>query len=156
MEVDIPVIEAIAFKRILETAKYWRDERGFKKANQLVIASVFPSVDGSISARLDRLARKLSVLFSSGKPDLTELGLTAEAQAEWNAYVAGGNWTAQKITTFLSGGRYGPMNFNWIPQAVEKGLGRATAGAFNVLQASDLSLDKRVDQFQDTLHGIHK
>ena len=151
MKVTIPATRVKAFKAIIQTGKYREDERGYKWANHLALRSIFKDTSAS------KLATRLSKLFGRLKPDLDDLGLNQEEQAEWHEAVAGKNWNAGKIIHFLSGsGQFASRNYDWIPDAIGKGHGAAIAGAFRRLRYDDDTLDQRVEEFRDTLRDIHR
>ncbi len=151
MKVTIPATRVAEFKAIIQTGKYREDERGYKWANHLALGSIFKNASAS------KLATRLSKLFGRFKPDLDDLGLNQEDQAEWHEAVAGKSWNAGKIIHFLSGsGQFASRNYDWIPDAIEAGLGAAIADAFTRLRNDDDTLDQRVEEFQDTLRDIHR
>src|SRR5690348_14500543 len=151
MKVTIPATKAAAFKAIIQTGKYREDERGYKWANHLALRSIFKNASAS------KLATRLSKLFGRFKPDLDDLGLNQEDQAEWHEAVAGKSWNAGKIVHFLSGsGQFASRNYDWIPDAIVGGHGAAIADAFTRLRNDDDSLDQRVEEFQYTLRDIHR
>jgi len=151
MKVSIPPTRVADFKAILQTGKYREDERGYKWANHLVLRSIFKNASGA------KLATRLSKLFGRVKPDLDDLGLNQEDQAEWHEAVAGKSWNAGKIIHFLSGsGQFASRNYDWIPDAIRAGHGTAIARAFTRLRNDDESLDQRVEEFQNTLRDIHR
>jgi len=151
MKVSIPATRVAKFKAIIQTGKYREDERGYKWANHLVLRSIFKNPSRS------KLATRLSKLFGRFRPDLDDLALSQEDQAEWYEAVAGKSWNASKIIHFLSGsGQFASRNYDWIPDAIGAGHGAAIADAFLRLRDHHDPVDQRVEEFQDTLRNIHR
>jgi Domain of unknown function (DUF3883) len=151
MKVTIPATRVAEFKAIIQTGKYREDERGYKWANHLALRSIFKNASAS------KLAARLSKLFGRFKPDLDDLGLNQEDQAEWHEAVAGKSWNAGKIIHFLSGsGQFASRNYDWIPDAIGVGHGAAIADAFRRLHNDHDAVGQRVEEFQHALRDIHR
>lgn len=151
MKVTIPAARVAEFKAIIQTGKYREDERGYKWANHLVLRSIFENASAS------KLATRLSKLFGRFKPDLDDLGLNEEDQAEWHEAVAGKSWNAGKIIHFLSGsGQFASRNYDWIPDAITAGRNAAIAEAFRRLRNDHDPVGQRVEEFQHALRDIHR
>ena len=151
MKVTIPATRVAEFKAIIQTGKYREYERGYKWANHLALRSIFKNASPS------KLATRLSKLFGRFKPDLDDLGLNQEDQAEWYEAVAGKSWNAGKIIHFLSGsGQFASRNYDWIPDAIAVGHGAAIADAFRRLHNDHDAVGQRVEEFQHALRDIHR
>lgn len=151
MKVVIPGIEAEEFARELPTEDYLRNERRYKVAVHKVFTALLSE---PIASRAD-FADRLADVFHEAMPDLDALGMSPSDQKSVNEAFdehsgAGMRWAMSNLT----GGKWGLVQFVWIPRAVEFGLGPEISDVFRDLIDDTNPLVERVDRFREDLYEI--
>jgi hypothetical protein len=146
-DINIPDDEAFRFANEIHTNRYGRHERGYKWALHVILSSVLRS-DGRPE---EEVARSLSKLFTASQPDWEDLGLAKLERAE--AEVGLAHLTFHNAVANLSDAKFAFLQYNWIPAAVEMGMGASLVSELRDL-TGDAPLPARVDRFRERFASL--
>ena len=151
MEVVVPGLEAEEFAKELTGEHYLHTERLYKLAVHKVFAALLSE---PVASRTD-FADRLADVFGEVMPDLEALGISPPDQKFINEALgehsgAGMRWAMSNLT----GGKWGLVQFVWIPRAVEFDLGPEISDVFRELVDAKTPLAGRVDRFREDLYEI--
>lgn len=141
MVIQINVQQAALFKGYFE-APAMEEERNYKWAVHLFISRLLS--DEHLNS--DDFPTRLSSLMR-GKLDPADLGLSRTDRKTIEEGFAPGGGQYQALTN-LCGGRWGVPYIDWVPLAIDYGLGRGVQSAFQELLDSRVSLASRIDAFR--------
>lgn len=148
MKVVVPSQEAAKFGEQLGTEGYAKEERDYKVAVHVVLSALLS--EPNISR--DDIPSLIADVFHEAWPDLDALGIDESDQVFIRKafYFSGAMRSAMAN---LAGGRWGLVQFVWIPRAIEFDLGPAIADAFRALVDDAVPVTERVDSFREDLYG---
>jgi hypothetical protein len=146
MAIQINSQQAAVFKRHFESPVFEEEERAYKRAVHLLVSGLlsepFLNSESFPSLLAKLMTGKLTpqdVGLSSGEADAVEGGLE---NVDGGLYGALAN---------LCGGRWGVPQLDWIPIAVEYGLGEDLRHALRDLLHGKKNLEQRIDTFRSTV-----
>jgi len=137
------------FKSYFESRKFAEEEHDYKWAVHLLVSPLLSERYVDSDAFPSLLAK-----FMAGKLEPRDVGLTSEQAAMVEKGLRNVNTGLYGAISNLCGGRWGTVQLDWIPIAVEKGLGPDLRIAFRNLVHDELSLSERVDEFRDGLQDL--
>ncbi len=147
-DIKISDEEALRFREEMQTERYWRNERGYKRAVHLVISSVLRR-DGRSDGDV---VQALSSAIGSAHPDLSKLGLSKHQQAEAEDGLI--QIGLHNAFANLSDAKFTFLQYGWIPKAVELGMGPTIVAELRKLTDADAPLAARVDRFREEFAGM--
>lgn len=147
-DIKISDEEAVRFRDEMQLERYWQYERGYKRAVHLVVAAVLRRDQASN----DDVVYSLSSAFTSAHPDLGKLGLTKKQRAEVESGLS--KIALHDAFANLSDARFTFLQYEWIPKAVELGLGPTILAELRKLTDGDAPLAARVDRFREEFAGM--
>jgi hypothetical protein len=149
MAIRIAPSQAKLFKESFKDPAFADNERKYKWAVHLLISRLL-SADYLNSEAFPALLASLM----RGQLDPATVGLSKADQEDTDAGFRHVKWQQYQALANLCGGRWGTPQIDWIPIAVEHGLGEGVQSAFQGLMDSVDSVAARIDAFRDHVKDL--
>jgi len=149
MAIRITPEQVKILRKTFEALDLEGSERAYKWSVHLLISRLL-SGEYLHSERFPTLLHSLM----RGKLEPADVGLSEADQEAVAVGFGRGKWQQYQALANLCGGRWGTPQIDWIPIAIDHGLGKDVQLAFQGLMDSGNSLPARIDAFRDNVKEI--